>query len=130
MRANQQLPGAILASGGALLQVPGIIAVLRVFSAMRVALPTLASSGIGDPTRLVGAFEEFLDGSTVGLVLGLVGLLMLSIALVQLRCRARWLRWFCSVYSIPLLLVLPVGTAFALFFLFYIGKHRWEFTAT
>ena len=122
--------GLVLSVCGVALQIGIVVALLSIMPGLLSALSTLSASGIGDPASLVGAAGEVFSGAAVGLVLGLLGLVLLSVALVGSRYRAGWLFWFLSVYGIFLLVVVPVGTAFGIFFLVYIRTHRQEFGTT
>ena len=119
--------GLVLAVCGVALQIGVIIAPLSVMPGLLSAFSTLGTSGIGDPTSLAGVVGEVLSGAAVGLILGLLGLVLLCVALVSSHYRAVWFFWFLFVYGILLLVAVPIGTAFGVFFLVYIRTHRQEF---
>ena len=127
MSTRPNISGPALAVSGAALQIGTVVALLRTVPVLHAALSAVTVSGIGDPASLLGAVSEVLAGSAVGLGLGVVGLVLLCASLVAARYRAAWLRCFLSAYGILLLVVLPLGTAFGIFFLVYIRIHRQEF---
>ncbi len=59
--------------------------------------------------------------------LGTVGLVMIFAALTKYQYRAPWIFFFLAVYSALLITNPPVGTAVALFILFYLAKNRRSF---
>ena len=63
----------------------------------------------------------------IGLLVGIVGLVLLIIALTISRYRAEWFFWFSVIYGLILCAGFPIGTAFGIFFLVYCLTKRREF---
>ena len=55
--------------------------------------------------------------------MGTLGLIMIFIAMLRYRFRARWLFWFLLIYGILLCLNPPVGPAIALVIGIYLAIH-------
>ena len=62
-----------------------------------------------------------------GLFVGLVGLILLIMALTISRYRAEWFFWFLLIYGLILCVGFPFTTAFGIFFLVYCLTKRREF---
>ncbi len=126
-RARRNRAGVFLAVSGIILQiacfvggVAAIVGVMRAFSTSdTVNLDSLAT--------VIGMEQVIVIACNAGF---LIGLIFHSVALTAFRYRARWFYWFLASYSWLLVLVLPVGTGFAIFFLIYCHKRRDEFLAT
>ena len=123
MHADRSATSPALAITGAALQSSLVVVLFKIAP----FLSTLATSGIGDPSSLVPAFEEFIPYCAVEFTLALLGLILLGVALVFHRYRAPWFFRFLVGYGVLLLPVVPVGTAFGLFFVIYCLTHRREF---
>ena len=121
--------GKTLALTGALLQLGPLVGTVMTVIGMVQAFRTMesAQSGIGDPARLSAAIGHVLYGVFAGLVRGLVGLVLLFVALLGSRYRAEWFFWFLCIYGGLLTLSFPFGTAFGIFFLVYCITRRGEF---
>jgi hypothetical protein len=114
------IPGRSTALIGAWLQllfVPGAIGGAFAFG---YAVDGPAATDPDFITRLVLIFG-------IGLMVGIVGLVLLCVALLSNRYRAGWFFWFLVLYGSLLILIIPVGTAFGLFFLIYCLARRREF---
>lgn len=121
--------GGWLAVVGVILQAGTIFALIRWGFPLVSSLSTLAEGGIGDPSALVGGMAEFIDASIVTeFAVGSIGLIVLGVALVYHRYRARWFFWFLIGYGVFSLFILPVNAVFGAFFLVYCSLHRAEFS--
>ena len=60
----------------------------------------------------------------------IAGLVLIGIALLLFRYRAKWVFWFLLIYSIVIIPVVPIGTVLAAFFITYCLMFRNEFLAT
>jgi biopolymer transport protein ExbB/TolQ len=66
-----------------------VIGMMRAFDALEAAAP-----GVGDPTRLSAAIGNVLWSTLAGIVISFIGGVLICIALLSSRYRARWLFWF------------------------------------
>jgi hypothetical protein len=120
--AIRTTPDAANAKAGAKLQlllVPGVIASVGGFG--------LAVDGppMSDRAMKVTVAVMFVGG--IAMLAGLVGLILLCIALVRDRYRAPWLFWLLVGYGPFAVLLFPWGTGFGLFFIIYALIRRREF---
>jgi hypothetical protein len=83
--------------------------------------------GITDPSFAGAVVGETLVTATIRGAFALPALLLLTLALVATRYRARWFFWFICIASAALVPLFPVGTAFAVFLLVYALRRRHEF---
>ncbi len=75
--------------------------------------------------EIIGRFLVIIGFCVISFLASLV---LLCLALAVYRCRASWFFWFLAIYSWPLLLLMPpIGTAAAIFFLVYSLSRRSEF---
>jgi hypothetical protein len=63
----------------------------------------------------------------IGMFVGFFGVIFICVALVKDRCRARWLFWLLIGYGPFLMLMVPWGTPFGIFFIIYALIRRREF---
>jgi hypothetical protein len=68
-----------------------------------------------------------LIASGIGILIGIVGLILMLIALIKQQYRAEWFFWFLIIYSLILFGTFPFGTIFGIFFLVYCLTKRREF---
>jgi len=119
--------GRTLALVGAILQpasiLGGIFGALWQISGME-SLRAQGSVGVSDVANAVSITLVVTAISTIAFF---VGLILLCIALAVSRYRAKWFFWFLALYSWPLLLLFPFGTAAGVFFLIYCLSRRHEF---
>lgn len=102
-----------------------LVVSVQVVSAMRY-LHDLPEGGI-DPRELASRIGEMLLIAGGSVLIGLVGLILLTLALVRQRYRANWFYWYMVVYGALLLVQVPFGTVFGLYFLTYCLQRRSEF---
>ena len=74
--------------------------------------------------QISSIYMDSLLLAVFGLVIGIVGLILLIIALVKYRYRAEWFFWFLVVYGGVL-----IATPFGIFFVVYCLVHRREFVS-
>ncbi len=130
MRATRKVDlRKFLAVIGAVCQLALVVALLRLAPTLHGFASAIAVVGIGDPSSLGGAFEEMFDACAVEFTVAFVGLVFLSVVLVGSDYRARWFFRFLVFYGVFLLFVVPVGTAFGIFFLGYCLFRRSTFSA-
>ncbi|MGB8355591.1 MAG: protein kinase, partial [Chthoniobacteraceae bacterium] len=124
---TEQTVGVVFAWAGAILQLGLLYGVIWSGVGMMRTFALIGASGIIDAKTLAGAIGSVLEASCIGLVTGILGLVLLSIALMAMRYRAPWFYWFLVINSWLLIFAFPIGTGFAIFFLIYCSKHRAEF---
>ncbi len=139
VKSNSTPPkGKILAIIGTALQLAPFIWVIAYLVTL-FRLLNLANNP--QPVDLNHPFEAFNatmskmnsilgDGAVlllIGLLVGIVGLILLIIALTVSRYRAEWFFWFLLIYGLILCAGFPIGTAFGIFFLVYCLTKRREF---
>jgi hypothetical protein len=79
-------------------------------------------------SKMLSIYGDALLLVLIGLVAGLVGLILLSVALVSFRYRAEWFFWFLVVYGVVLLGAFPCfGAAIGIFLIVYCLTKRREF---
>ena len=121
--------GKTLALIGAFLQLGPVVGLIGTVIGMRRAFDTLGAAGIADPEKLSANIGEVLIATVIGLALGVIGIVLLCIALFGCRYRAEWFFWFLVIYGGILVLQFPVGTALGLVFLVFCLTRRNEFLA-
>jgi biopolymer transport protein ExbB/TolQ len=95
-----------------------VVGILREFDKMSAA---------SDVSGLATGISANLTPMAAGSVVGLIGLILISIALLSLRYRAQWFRTMLWLLAILWLPVFPVGTALGIVVIFYLVKHKDEF---
>ncbi len=68
------------------------------------AFETLGTSGVGDPSHLSAAIGEVLISTALGFMGGMVGCVMLWVAVFVQRCSARWVRVVFWLSVLPALI--------------------------
>lgn len=121
------LPGRKLAVYGAWMQLGPVFGLLGSVIAMVNTFNDMAEGGTGDPEALADHISVSLITTFIGLVVGLIGVVMLGIALFGHRYRAPWFFTFLIVYSIIWMLNFPIGTILGVLLLIYVLKRKDEF---
>lgn len=137
MPAPSTLPPASVTpspfGSGLLFALPGaiflIFSMVSAAQALSLLIGELTSQGLADPSTAAQLIGELIITMIVRGFTLLPALAALCLALLACRYRAPWFFWFLLVISFPLLLLCPVGTGFGIWFLFYLRKHRQEFTS-
>ena len=83
--------------------------------------------GAEAPAMMAEALSQAVLASSIGSVLGLIGTVLLLVALFGQEYRAKWFYWFMMIYSILSLIAFPVGTVIGIICLVYITKRKEEF---
>jgi len=131
--------GKTLALAGALFQIaPAVWTAFYLATVARLFLVavqagqnspgTEAEAVAAEMERMGNALRIGLIAGVLGMVIGLAGLVMLTVALLKSRYRAKWFFWFVLVYGVMLLPAIPVGTLAGLFFVVYSLQKRHEFS--
>tara|TARA_B110000046_G_C12702626_1_gene277216 strand:- start:111 stop:509 length:399 start_codon:yes stop_codon:yes gene_type:complete len=97
---------------------------------------TMASSfqeitlfGTNDPKIAPEEMTSAAMFTAIGALLSMVGLILLAIAVVGLNYRKSWFFWALIIYSILLLIIIPIGTFFGLMVLTVLVLNRKKFGA-
>jgi len=114
---------------GLLFQLGPLVGLGLTVTGMIAAFHNLGSTGISDPKVLSVAIGTVLTATMLGLILGCIGLVLISYALVFARVRTPW--FFGALIAVALLWILsfPLGTLFGAVLLIYLFLHRAEFGA-
>lgn len=115
------ITGAILLLGGPLFGLMGTII------GMLSALQTMGSEGSENAEALAGNIGFSLITTTIGLCVGIVGGIMMLIALFAAKYRAPWFFWYYAAMSTLGLFNFPAGTILGSLMLVYLITHRKEF---
>lgn len=118
---NLALWGAWLQLGPLLGTTWTVIRMIRAFSILATAGSDSAAEAISWHISLA------LISSYLGLIPGLIGLVLLLIALFSSRYRAPWFFWFMGCYAALNLLAFPFGTILGIIILTYIISRKGEF---
>jgi serine/threonine protein kinase len=127
-KRRESIRGRTLALAGACLQAATPLAALATVLGMMHLVAT--HPGVSDASELMSDVGNIILLSVFGWGLGLVGLMgliMLCIALVGYRYRAGWFFWFLVAYGVLVFFPSPFGLIFWVFFLMYCLIHRHEF---
>jgi len=119
--------GRTLAIAGAILQPGSIIGLLMARLWQIHAFGALQDRGAANLNDMGEALSISLVGTAIAAIAFIAGLVFLCISLAMSRYRAKWFFRFLTIYSWPLLLLFPFGTAAGVFFLIYCLLHREEF---
>lgn len=124
MKPKQTWIGPSFAIVGACLLTFSLVTAAQAFAPIAAAFQT---RGFTDSSESGAAVGELLVTATIRGAFALPALILITLALLFARYRARWFFWFVWITSIALIPLLPVGTAFAFFFFVYLLRHRDEF---
>ena len=120
--------GKALAIWGAALQVAApLIGLVGTVVGMVSSFESMGAGGTGSPEELAGHIGVALISTSIGLILGFVGLVLMLVALFALHYRAPWFFWFLVVFSVLWAFGFPVGTVLGIGLLVYLLTHRAEF---
>ncbi|WP_309385238.1 MotA/TolQ/ExbB proton channel family protein [Cerasicoccus frondis] len=119
--------GKSLAQFGAWMQLGPVIGLIGTIIGMLGAFKDISDGGMGEPEALADSISLALVTTAIGLVLGLIGIVLLAIALFGCRYRAPWFYTFLLVISIIWMLNFPIGTILGVLLLLYILNRKDEF---
>ena len=144
MNAYKSSLGNVLAFAGIALQISLAIGAYKTAHALANTLHAMMTYGL-DPQSAAFGFTEITEATVAYFIGGLFGMVLLCVALVSCRYRAKWFLWFLFIYSALLFaasffgsvhfgIFFPVmvfygvlGTIFSSFFFFYCLIHGSEF---
>lgn len=92
-----------LAKLGAWLQVLPLVGIIGTVLGMMHAFSTLGTSGVGDPSKLSGAIGEVLISTALGFFGGMIGSVILGVAVFVQRNQPRWVKVIFWISIFPAL---------------------------
>lgn len=119
--------GRKLALWGAWLQLGLVFGLLGTVIGMIGAFNTIEAEGDGSAEALANNISIALNTTAIGIIAGLIGIVLLLVALFSHRYRAPWFFWFMAIYSVLMLLAFPIGTVFGIVVLVHIIPRKEEF---
>jgi hypothetical protein len=119
--------GKTLALTGAWLQLGPLFGLLGTVIGMISAFQKMGSNGMGQPEALAKDIEFALVTTAIGAPFGLIGLILMLIALFKSKYRALWFFWFLVAWSILCIPNVPIGTICGVGLLYYLITHKEEF---
>lgn len=120
--------GRGLAIWGAWLQLGPIIGIIGTVIGMVRAFE-LTKQGVDSAEELALEINLVLNFSMVGMLAGLIGMILLLVALFSSKYRAPWFFWFMAIYAGINLLAFPIGTVIGIIVLVHIIPRKDEFRA-
>jgi flagellar motor component MotA len=81
-----------LAKLGAWLQVLPVVGIIGTVLGMIHTFSTLSTDGVGDPSKLSGAIGEVLISTALGFFGGMIGCVILGVAVFVQRNQPRWVK--------------------------------------
>lgn len=115
--------GAVLFSGP-------LIGLIGTVIAMMMAFETMGAEGVTNMTQLSHAISIALLDTVAGLAAGVLGIILIFVALFPLGYRARWFFIYLCLLSILWLISFPIGTVLGIIFLCFLIPKRHEFKQT
>jgi hypothetical protein len=120
--------GKKLAISGSILLLAGpLFGLMGTIIGMLSAFQTMGSEGSENAEALASDIGFSLITTTIGLCIGIIGGIMMLIALFVVKYRAQWFFWYYAIMSTLGLFNFPVGTILGSLMLVYLITHREEF---
>ena len=119
--------GRKIALWGAWLQLGLVFGLGGTIIGMISAFEKIAGNQPADPAMLADDMSFALITTAIGLIPGLVGLVLLGIALFGKKYRATWFFWFLVVYGALLAVSYPIGTIIGVALIIYLVWNKDEF---
>lgn len=121
--------GKYLAIWGLILQTGYIFGIVVSIIGMLRAFPQLAdATTIPSQVALAADITLSLYATAIGITLGIVGAVLLCTALFGVKYRASWFKTAMWIMSVLWLLTSPIGIILGIIVMFYLSKHKNEFT--
>ncbi len=122
------MKGRRTALWGAWLQLGPVFGLIGTVIGMLHTFYGISLGGEESTTSIVATgIHMSLFTTQIGLAIGLVGTILLLVALFHYKFRARWFFWFMIIFSGLTLLAFPVGTIIAIFLLIYLIRNKDDF---
>ena len=125
MKSNRT--GRALAILGLLLQIGPLVGMGCAMVSMVSFQDKLMVRGGVDQSALQLPLAQMFAPVIIGFAVGVVGAVLMVLALTVCRYRAEWFFWFVVVFGVLSLGAFPIGTGFGVFFLVYALTKRDEF---
>ena len=119
--------GKQLAIWGLVLQLGSVLGLVCASIAMVRYFSSLADSGTVQAAALAQEIGKVLGPAVTGSVFGLIGIILILVALFRIRYRAPWFRTMLWVLSIFWLFSFPIGTILGIVVMAYLVYHKNEF---
>ena len=121
--------GKYLAIWGLVLQAGYIFGIVVSIIGMFRAFPQLAdATTIGTQVSFAADIARSLYATAIGITLGIVGTVLLCTALFGVKYRASWFKTAMWIMAVLWLLTSPIGIILGIIVMFYLSKHKDEFT--
>ena len=121
--------GKYLAIWGLILQAGYIFGIVVSIIGMFRAFPQLAdATTIGTQVSFAADIARSLYATAIGITLGIVGTVLLCTALFGVKYRASWFKTAMWIMAVLWLLTSPIGIILGIIVMFYLSKHKDEFT--
>jgi len=120
--------GKQLAIWGLVLQLGTLVGLVGTIICMARVFSNMADSETTQSPVLASEISMVLGPAVVGSVLGLIGIILILVALFGIRYRAPWFRTVLWVVSILWLMSFPIGTILGIIVIIYLVRHQDEFT--
>lgn len=122
--------GKKLAVTGVILQLGTLLGLIGYIIGMLSAFQKIGPEGVGDAEALANDISFALITTAIGLFIGLIGFVLMLIALFVFKYKAKWFLWLLSILSVLLIFRFPVGTIIGICLLAYlvtkVAKSRTE----
>lgn len=119
--------GKNLAVIGTICSCGPLIGLIGTVVAMLSAFQTMENGNEGSPEALANDIGVHLISTTVGLFLGILGFVLILIALFGSKYRAPWFFGVLCALSVLWMIGFPIGTIAGIALLVYLIKHKSEF---
>lgn len=129
MSASTKRSGSLLASLGALLQLGPLVGLVMTVYSMVQAFSIISVEGEGSAEQLSEEISSALIATSAGMIPGLIGWILMLMALFGYGYRELWFFWFLIFYSFFLMLMVPIGALLGAFLFIYLVVKNKEFFA-
>ena len=126
---KKEIIGKYVAILGLLLFLAPLWGIADSYFTMASSFQEITLFGTNDPKIAPEEMTSAAMFTAIGALLSMVGLILLAIAVVGLNYRKSWFFWALIIYSILLLIIIPIGTFFGLMVLTVLVLNRKKFGA-
>lgn len=126
---KKEIIGKYVAILGLLLFLAPLWGISDSYFTMASSFQEITLFGTNDPKIAPEEMTSAAMFTAFGALLSMVGLILLAIAVVGLNYRKSWFFWALIIYSILLLIIIPIGTFFGLMVLTVLVLNRKKFGA-
>jgi len=111
----------VIAILGTIMQIGPIYGLIITFNSFRNSL------GNNDPNLMKDQISIAIDSSMDGIVLGFIGLILILIALLKFKYKAKWFYNTTQLTALIYIFSFPIGTVIGIFLLVYLLFHKKDF---